>query len=123
MGSSSDPPGACITPSRVVWVIAISSLIAESIHHAGRRGIVENPRHRPQDFGRPPEHTKALAALGRGLRRARRPRESREPLRQALESAAACGGGGLTELYVTPKTIELHLSNTYRELADALAAG
>jgi DNA-binding CsgD family transcriptional regulator len=109
------------------------------------------------------EHAKALAALGSGLRRARRPSEAREPLRRALELAGACGAapvselarselraagsrprrdalrgvGSLTpserrvadlaatgrtnrdiaqELYVTPKTVEVHLSNAYRKL-------
>jgi len=109
------------------------------------------------------EHAKALAALGFGLRRARKPTEAREPLRRALELAAACGAeplveqvrselrasgarprrqalGGIDsltaserrvadlaargrtnreiaqELYVTLKTVEVHLSNTYRKL-------
>ncbi len=109
------------------------------------------------------EHAKALAALGSGLRRARRPREAREPLRRALALADVCGAAGLAEdvraelyaaggrpratelkgvealtpserrvatlaaqgqtnreiaqsLYVTPKTVEVHLSNAYRKL-------
>jgi DNA-binding CsgD family transcriptional regulator len=109
------------------------------------------------------EHAKALAALGSALRRARQPTEAREPLRRALELAAACGAEGLVEharselhatgarprrealggiesltpserrivdlaaggrrnrdiaqeLYVTPKTVEVHLSNAYRKL-------
>jgi DNA-binding NarL/FixJ family response regulator len=109
------------------------------------------------------EHTKALAALGTGLRHARRPREAREPLRRALELADVCGAARLAEdvraelyaaggrpratelkgvealtaserrvatlaaqgetnreiaqsLYVTPKTVEVHLSNAYRKL-------
>jgi DNA-binding NarL/FixJ family response regulator len=109
------------------------------------------------------EHAKALAALGSSLRRARRPSESREPLRRALELAAGSGAEGLAaavraellavgarprrdaqsgvesltpgerrvadlavagrsnreiaqELYVTPKTVEVHLSNAYRKL-------
>jgi DNA-binding NarL/FixJ family response regulator len=109
------------------------------------------------------EHAKALAALGSALRLARRPTEAREPLRRALELAAACGAQGLAdhvrselhaagsrprrdalsgvesltpserrvvdlataghtnrdiaqELYVTPKTVEVHLSNAYRKL-------
>ncbi|HXF31798.1 MAG TPA: AAA family ATPase [Solirubrobacterales bacterium] len=109
------------------------------------------------------EHAKALAALGFGLRRARKPTEARDPLRRALELAAACGAeplaeqvrselrasgarprrealGGIEsltaserrvadlaasgrtnreiaqELYVTLKTVEVHLSNTYRKL-------
>jgi DNA-binding NarL/FixJ family response regulator len=109
------------------------------------------------------EHAKALVALGAGLRRARRPTEAREPLRQAIELAEACGARGLAEqaadelhaaggrprtkaltgiesltaserrvaslaasgssnrdiaqtLFVTPKTVELHLSNAYRKL-------
>ena len=41
------------------------------------------------------EHAKALAALGSGLRRARRPREAREPLRRALALADVCGAAGL----------------------------
>jgi DNA-binding CsgD family transcriptional regulator len=109
------------------------------------------------------EHAKALAALGSGLRRARRPADAREPLRRALELAAACDAPALAEhvrtelyaagarprtdalagvaaltaperrvadlaaggetnrdiaqaLYVTPKTVEVHLSNAYRKL-------
>ena len=109
------------------------------------------------------EHAKALAALGVGLRRARKPTEARDPLRRALELAAECGAeplaeevrselrasgarprrealGGVDsltaserrvaglaargrtnreiaqELYVTLKTVEVHLSNTYRKL-------
>jgi DNA-binding CsgD family transcriptional regulator len=123
------------------------------------------------------EHAKALAALGTALRLARRATEAREPLRRALELAAACDATGLAEhvrtelyatgarprsdaqagvgaltaserrvveraaggetnrdiaqaLFVTPKTVEVHLSNAYRklgvrsrrELAGALAA-
>jgi DNA-binding CsgD family transcriptional regulator len=109
------------------------------------------------------ELAKSLAALGRALRRARRPSESREPLRRALELADACGAARLAEdvrtelyaagvrprtsalsgaaaltaserrvaalasdgasnrdiaqtLFVTPKTVEVHLSNVYRKL-------
>ncbi|HEX8053371.1 MAG TPA: AAA family ATPase [Thermoleophilaceae bacterium] len=109
------------------------------------------------------EHAKALTALGSTIRRARQPTEAREPLRRALELAAACGADGLVEhvraelaaagaqprttalsgvealtaserrvaglaaegqtnrdiaqvLYVTPKTVEVHLSNAYRKL-------
>lgn len=109
------------------------------------------------------EHAKALAALGAALRRARRPTDARDPLRQALELADVLGAEGLagqvrSELYaaggrprttalsgvealtaserrvaalavagqtnreiaqglfVTPKTIELHLGNVYRKL-------
>ena len=109
------------------------------------------------------EHAKALFALGGAIRRARQPTEAREPLRRALEQAAACGADGLVEeiraelaaagaqprttalsgiealtpserrvaglaaeghtnkdiaqtLYVTPKTVEVHLSNAYRKL-------
>jgi DNA-binding CsgD family transcriptional regulator len=109
------------------------------------------------------EYARALAALGGALRRARRPTEAREPLRQALELASTCGADGMIEhvrselyasgarprrqalagvesltpserrvanlaasgrtnrdiaqeLYVTPKTIEVHLSNAYRKL-------
>jgi DNA-binding NarL/FixJ family response regulator len=109
------------------------------------------------------EHARALAALGGALRRQRRPSEAREPLRQALELAAACDAPGLAEhvrtelyatgarprtdalagvaaltaserrvveraaggetnrdiaqaLFVTPKTVEVHLSNAYRKL-------
>src|SRR5262249_47887493 len=52
------------------------------------------------------EHAKALAALGAALRRSRKPTEAREPLRQALELADACGAAGLaedirSELYAT----------------------
>ncbi|HYI19920.1 MAG TPA: LuxR C-terminal-related transcriptional regulator, partial [Solirubrobacteraceae bacterium] len=106
---------------------------------------------------------KALFALGGALRRDRRPGEAREPLRRALELAAACDAPGLAEqvrselyaagarprtdavagvaaltaserrvaglaadgatnrdiaqtLFVTPKTVEVHLSNAYRKL-------
>ena len=109
------------------------------------------------------EYAKALAALGGAMRRNRRPAESREPLRRALELASACGAEALVaavrselaaagvkpratalggvesltaserrvtalaadghtnrdiaqELYVTPKTVEVHLSNAYRKL-------
>jgi DNA-binding NarL/FixJ family response regulator len=109
------------------------------------------------------EHAKALAALGAGLRRARRPAEAREPLRDAVELAEVCGARAVAEqaagelhaaggrprtkaltgvgsltaserrvaslaaagssnreiaqtLFVTPKTVELHLSNAYRKL-------
>ena len=109
------------------------------------------------------EHAKALAALGAAVRRDRRPSDSREPLRRALELAESCGAiplmefarsellasgarprtsalggvesltpserrvadlalGGQTNrdiaqtLFVTPKTVEVHLSNTYRKL-------
>ena len=106
---------------------------------------------------------KALFAWGGALRRDRRPAEAREPLRRALELAAACDAPGLAEqvrselyaagarprsdavagvaaltaserrvadlaaggatnrdiaqaLFVTPKTVEVHLSNAYRKL-------
>jgi DNA-binding NarL/FixJ family response regulator len=109
------------------------------------------------------EQAKALTALGRGLRVARRPSEAREPLQRAVELAAVCGAGrvgaeargelaasgarprrtalsgvaaltpseervarlaadGMTnrevaqQLFVTPKTVEVHLSNAYRKL-------
>ena len=109
------------------------------------------------------EHARALTSLGAALRRTRQPAEAREPLRQALELAEACGcppllerarselyatgarprtaaltgvrsltasehrvatlaAGGQTnreiaqELYVTPKTVEVHLSSAYRKL-------
>jgi DNA-binding CsgD family transcriptional regulator len=109
------------------------------------------------------ELAKALGALGRTLRLARRPSDAREPLRRALELADACGADGLAEsvrtelyaagarprtsalsgagaltaserrvaalaaegssnrdiaqnLFVTPKTVEVHLSNVYRKL-------
>jgi DNA-binding CsgD family transcriptional regulator len=109
------------------------------------------------------ELARALAALGALQRRTRRPTEAREPLRQALELAEACGSQPLVEavrselyatgarprtsalsgvealtarelrvatlaaggqsnreiaqaLYVTPKTVEVHLSSAYRKL-------
>ena len=109
------------------------------------------------------ERSRANAALGAWLRRERRPSDAREPLRQALELAEACGAEALAadvrtelrasgarprtsalsgvesltaserrvaalaadgqtnrdiaqELFVTPKTVEVHLSNTYRKL-------
>ena len=109
------------------------------------------------------EQAKALAALGAALRRARKPTEAREPLRQALELADICGAQPLVDavraeiyatgarprttalqgvlaltaserrvadlaadgqtnrdiaqtLYVTPKTVEVHLSHAYRKL-------
>lgn len=43
------------------------------------------------------EAAKSFAALGGALRRSRRPSEAREPLRRALELAAACGAGPLEE--------------------------
>jgi DNA-binding CsgD family transcriptional regulator len=110
------------------------------------------------------EHARALAALGTALRHAKRPTEAREPLRAALDLAAACDAPGLAEhvrtelyatgarprtdalgglaaltaserrvaefaaagqtnrdiaqaLFVTPKTVEVHLSNAYRKLS------
>jgi DNA-binding NarL/FixJ family response regulator len=109
------------------------------------------------------EYALALRALGRKLRLDRRPTEAREPLREALAVAAACGADGLVEeiraelraagvrprtdtlagpdaltpserriaelaaealtnrdiaqqLFVTPKTVEVHLSAVYRKL-------
>ncbi len=109
------------------------------------------------------EHAKALAALGHSLRHARRERESRLPLREAIELAQRCGARGLVDyaraelhaaggrprstalkgvdsltaserrvaelaagghtnreiaqaLFITPKTVEMHLGNTYRKL-------
>ncbi len=109
------------------------------------------------------ERARANAALGSWLRRERRPSDARDPLRQALELAEACGAEALAadvrtelrasgarprtsalsgvesltaserrvaslaadgqtnrdiaqELFVTPKTVEVHLSNTYRKL-------
>jgi DNA-binding CsgD family transcriptional regulator len=109
------------------------------------------------------EQAKALTALGRALRAARRPTDAREPLQRAIELAEACGServrdmaraelaasgarprrtalsgvasltpseervarlaaDGMTnrevaqELFVTPKTVEVHLSNAYRKL-------
>jgi DNA-binding NarL/FixJ family response regulator len=109
------------------------------------------------------EYARALLALGRRLRLDRSPTEAREPLREALAVAAACGAdglaaearaelgaagarprtdalsgpdaltpserriaelaaGGLTnrdiaqQLFVTPKTVEVHLSSAYRKL-------
>jgi len=109
------------------------------------------------------EQAKALSALGRALRSARRPTDAREPLQRAIELAEACGServrdiaraelaatgarprrtalsgvasltpseervarlaaDGMTNrevaqrLFVTPKTVEVHLSNAYRKL-------
>ena len=109
------------------------------------------------------QRAKALAALGAALRRARRPTDAREPLREALELADICGATALVEntraelyatgarprttalrgvasltsserrvadlaadglsnrdiaqtLFVTPKTVEVHLTNVYRKL-------
>jgi DNA-binding CsgD family transcriptional regulator len=109
------------------------------------------------------EHAEALAAFGGALRRTRKPTDAREPLRQALELADACGAQPLADhvraeiyatgarprttalrgvlaltaserrvadlaaegqtnrdiaqvLYVTPKTVEVHLSSAYRKL-------
>jgi DNA-binding CsgD family transcriptional regulator len=109
------------------------------------------------------EHAKAVAALGAGLRAARRPTDARVPLRSALELAEILGAQGLAdnvrselraaggrprttalqgvaaltpserraaglaaagqtnreiaqELFVTLKTVELHLASTYRKL-------
>lgn len=112
------------------------------------------------------EHAKALAALGGTLRRLRKAREAREPLRRALELADSCGAQPLVDeirseiyatgarprttalagvlaltaserrvadlaavgqtnrdiaqtLYITPKTVEVHLSSAYRKLGIA----
>jgi ATP/maltotriose-dependent transcriptional regulator MalT len=109
------------------------------------------------------EHAKALAALGAAMRRGRRPKDSRAPLRRALELAEICGAHGLAdearselyaagarprstalsgvesltaserrvsalaadgsanreiaqELFITTKTVEVHLTNIYRKL-------
>ena len=109
------------------------------------------------------EHARALLALGRRLRLDRSPTEARDPLREALDIAAACSADGLVEearaelaaagvrprtdalagpaaltpserrvadlaaagrtnrdiaqeLFVTPKTVEVHLSAVYRKL-------
>jgi DNA-binding NarL/FixJ family response regulator len=109
------------------------------------------------------ERAKALVALGAALRRSRDQTAAREPLREALELAVACGATPLADtartelyaagarprtdalrglraltaserrvvdlaaagetnrdiaqaLYVTPKTVEVHLSNAYRKL-------
>ena len=109
------------------------------------------------------ELARTLTDLGSGLRRERRPRDSREPLREAAELAAACGATALAQrardelaatgesrapadedglasltpselrcarmaasgksnreiaedLFVTPRTIEIHLSRAYRKL-------
>jgi DNA-binding NarL/FixJ family response regulator len=109
------------------------------------------------------ERARALAAFGSALRREGRPADAREPLREALELAEACGCQPLVEtarselyaagarprtaalsgvaaltarearvatlaadgrtnreiaqsLYVTPKTVEVHLSSAYRKL-------
>jgi DNA-binding NarL/FixJ family response regulator len=109
------------------------------------------------------ELARALAALGGVLRRSGEPTRAREPLRRALDMAAACGADGLVRdvraelhasglrprstalggvgaltaserrvadlaaagrtnreiaqtLYVTPKTVEVHLSSAYRKL-------
>jgi DNA-binding CsgD family transcriptional regulator len=109
------------------------------------------------------EQAKALTALGRALRAARRPTDARQPLQRAIELAEACGServrdiaraelaasgarprrtalsgvasltpseervarlaaDGMTnrevaqKLFVTPKTVEVHLSNAYRKL-------
>ncbi len=105
----------------------------------------------------------AQLELGAALRRARRPSDARDPLRDALELADRCGAAGIAAqaraelhatgarprtsalrgagaltaserrvadlalegrsnkeiaqaLYVTPKTVEVHLSNAYRKL-------
>jgi len=109
------------------------------------------------------ELARALLALGATLRRERKPTDSREPLRRALELAERCGADALAAdarselrasgarprgsalsgvdaltaserrvadmaaggrsnkeiaqaLYVTPKTVEVHLSSAYRKL-------
>jgi len=41
------------------------------------------------------ERARSLADLGAALRRARRPREAREPLRRSLDLALACGAGAV----------------------------
>jgi len=116
------------------------------------------------------EYARALLALGRSLRLDRRPTDAREPLREALAVAAACGAGGLVDevraelgaagarprtdalagrgaltpserrvaelaaggltnrdiaqqLFVTPKTVEVHLSAVYRKLGIASRRG
>jgi DNA-binding CsgD family transcriptional regulator len=109
------------------------------------------------------EEARSLAELGSLLRRGRRRRDAREPLRRAVELAEACGGSALAQrareelgatgesrapagedglaaltpselraarmaaagrsnreiaedLFVTPRTIEIHLTRAYRKL-------
>jgi DNA-binding CsgD family transcriptional regulator len=116
------------------------------------------------------EYARALLALGRRMRLDRRPTDAREPLREALALATACGARGLAEevraelgaagarprsdalagagaltpserriaelaaggltnrdiaqqLFVTPKTVEVHLSAVYRKLGIASRRG
>src|SRR5579862_356065 len=42
VGSSSGPPGACMTPSSVTWVIAMSFLIVRLLKHRPRHSTVED---------------------------------------------------------------------------------
>ena len=81
------------------------------------------------------ERAKALAALGETLRRARRPTDAREPLRQALELAEISGATALVErtraeIYASgarPRTSALRgvgsLTASERRVADLAASG
>ncbi|MGZ4201455.1 MAG: ATP-binding protein [Thermoleophilaceae bacterium] len=138
------------------------------------RGVVEEPADALpwleqavaalEEASAPLELARTLVDLGAALRRARRPREAREPLRRALDLAARCdaaplaeraahelaasgarrvdrtlltgvealtpserriaemAAGGLTNreiaeaLFLTRKTIEMHLGSAYRKL-------
>jgi ATP/maltotriose-dependent transcriptional regulator MalT len=148
--------GAPGTLARTLWVLGTLERDAGLDHLSEAVEVVAGSPARL-------EHAKALAALGAGLRRARRPADARDPLRRAVELAEICGARGLSEqarselhaaggrprrraltgiesltaserrvaslaasgssnrdiaqaLFVTPKTVELHLSNVYRKL-------
>jgi DNA-binding CsgD family transcriptional regulator len=156
------------------------SLRAAGIAHGGDRGVelLRESVSVLESSSAPLEHARSLAELGSALRRARRPAEAREHLRQSLDLAHALGGIAVADrareeltlaggrprrdalrgrdaltpselrvaqlageglsnreiaeaLFVTRRTVELHLTSTYRkleigsraELAESLAEG
>jgi DNA-binding NarL/FixJ family response regulator len=83
--------GAPRTIGRALRVLGSALEPAQAITH------LEEAVHLLEDSQARIEHARALAALGGALRRDRRPLDAREPLAQALDLAARCEAGALTE--------------------------